>query len=76
MGNSHATVSLSLGKNASSRVEAGRVPPPANAFDVHFPFGTRFSAIDWHTGKSLTGLVRVDTRPSMLYATLFSALGR
>ncbi len=74
VGNSHSTVSLS-GENASSRVEAGRVPLPANAFDVHIPFATRFSAIDWHTGKSLTGLVVVDTRPSMLYATLFSALG-
>jgi sigma-B regulation protein RsbU (phosphoserine phosphatase) len=74
MGNSHATVSLS-GENASSRVEAGRVPPPANSFDKHIPFATRFSAIDWHTGKSLTGLILVDTRPSMLYATLFSALG-
>jgi sigma-B regulation protein RsbU (phosphoserine phosphatase) len=56
-------------------VEAGRVPPPANSFDKHIPFATRFSAIDWRTGKSLTGLILVDTRPSMLYATLFSALG-
>jgi sigma-B regulation protein RsbU (phosphoserine phosphatase) len=68
------TVSLS-GTGSGSRVEAGRVPPPTNAFDVHFPFATRFTAIDWHTGKSLTGLMLVDTRPSMLYATLFSALG-
>ena len=58
-----------------SRVEAGGVPPPANRFDVHIPFATRFSAIDWHTGKSMTGLILVDTRPSMLYATLFNALG-
>ena len=74
VGNSRETVSLS-GENASTRVEAGRVPPPTNRFDVHIPFATRFSAIDWHTGKSLTGLMLVDTRPSMLYATLFSALG-
>jgi phosphoserine phosphatase RsbU/P len=74
VGNSRATVSLSS-ENASSRVEAGRVPPPANSFDWHFPFATTFSAIDWHTGKSMTGLMQVDTRPSMLYATLFSALG-
>jgi phosphoserine phosphatase RsbU/P len=69
-----ATVSLS-GEGTGSRVEAGSVPPPANSFDVHFPFATRFTAIDWHTGKSLTGLMLVDTRPSMLYATLFTALG-
>src|ERR1035441_9493547 len=73
-GKSLETVSLS-GENASSRVEAGHVPPPTNRFDVHIPFATRFSAIDWHTGKSMTGLILVDTRPSMLYATLFNALG-
>ena len=42
---------------------------------MHIPFGTRFDVIDWPSGKSLNGLVLVDTRPSMLYATLFSALG-
>ena len=73
-GNSREIVSLS-GENASTRVEAGHVPLPANRFDVHIPFATRFSAIDWHTGKSMTGLILVDTRPSMLYATLFNALG-
>ncbi len=73
-GNSRTAVSLS-GENASSRVAAGSVPPPSNRFDVHIPFATRFSAIDWHTGKSMTGLIMVDTRPSMLYATLFNALG-
>ncbi len=74
VGDSRATVNLS-GQNANANVEAGRVPPPANAFDFHFPFGTTYTAIDWRSGKSWTGLVRVDTRPSMLYATLFGALG-
>ncbi len=72
-GNASQTVTLSGG--AGSRVEAGGVPPPTNRFDVHIPFATRFSAIDWHTGRSMTGLILVDTRPSMLYATLFNALG-
>ncbi len=61
--------------NAAKRVEAGKVPPPANSLDVQFPFGTRFNVIDWETGKSLTGLMLVDTRPSILYGTLFSSLG-
>ncbi len=74
VGSSHATVNLATGVGGA-RVEAGRVPPAANSFDWHFPFGTTFNAIDWHTGKSLIGLVQVDTRPSMLYATLFSAVG-
>jgi sigma-B regulation protein RsbU (phosphoserine phosphatase) len=73
-GSARERVTLS-GENASTRVEAGHVPPPTNRFDVHIPFATRFSAIDWHTGKSMTGLILVDTRPSMLNATLFNALG-
>ena len=56
-------------------MQAGSVPPPTNFFDFHIPFGTRFDLIEWPSGKSLNGLVLVDTRPSMLYATLFSALG-
>ncbi len=72
VGQSHATVSLS---NDSGRVEAGQVPSPVNSFDFRFPFGTRFGAVDWQTGKTLDGLMLVDTRPSMLYSTLFSSLG-
>jgi sigma-B regulation protein RsbU (phosphoserine phosphatase) len=58
------------------RVEAGSVPPPSNSLDIHFPFLTRFNAIDWESGKSLSGLLAVDTRPSLLYGTLFSSLGQ
>jgi sigma-B regulation protein RsbU (phosphoserine phosphatase) len=56
-------------------VDAGSVPPPVNALDVNFPFGTRIDLINWQTGKPLPGLLGVDTRPSMIYATLFSTLG-
>ncbi len=56
-------------------MEAGHVPPPSNFFDVRFPFATRFPAVDWESGKSLDGLMAVETRPSMLYTTLFSTLG-
>ena len=61
---------------AARGVQAGSLPPASNALDIHFPFVTRFDLIDWPTGKSLTGLVLVDTRPSMIYATLFSTLGQ
>ena len=67
-----STVSLS---SEGGRVEAGRVPSAANSFDFEFPFGTRFGAVDWQTGKTLDGLIWVDTRPSMIFATLFSSLG-
>ena len=72
VGGSPATVSLS---GEGGRVEAGRVPPASNSFDFEFPFATRFTATDWKTGKTLAGLMLVDTRASILYSTLFSSLG-
>ncbi len=72
LGTSRSTVSLS---NEGGRVQAGRVPAAANSFDFQFPFATRIGAVDWHSGKTLDGLILVDTRPSMLYAALFSTLG-
>src|SRR5271165_2784897 len=71
-GTAPATVNVS---REGGRVEAGRVPPPNNRFDIQFPFATRFNAIGWQTGKTLAGLLLVDTRPSILYGTLFSSLG-
>jgi phosphoserine phosphatase RsbU/P len=73
-GDTNSTVSLS-GTSANGRVEAGRVPPAINSFDVRIPFGTRFAAVDWETGSSHTGLLLVDTRLSMLSVALFSSLG-
>src|SRR5271167_458540 len=72
IGSARSTVSLST---EGGRVQSGRVPPAANSFDFQFPFATRFGAIDWQTGKTLDGLMLVDTRPSMLYGALFSTLG-
>ena len=79
-GSNQSTVVYEAQANPSQKeepgtVQAGSVPPPTNAFDFHIPFGTRFDLIEWPSGKSLNGLVLVDTRPSMLYATLFGALG-
>lgn len=60
---------------AAATVQAGSLPPPSNLLDSQIPFGTFFDIVQWPSGKSVTGLLRVDTRPSMLYATLFSTLG-
>jgi sigma-B regulation protein RsbU (phosphoserine phosphatase) len=72
-GKSRTTYNVS--PHSTRGVRAGNLPPPANRFDFHIPFGTRFDYIDWGSGKTITALMLVDTRPSMLYATLFSALG-
>ena len=56
-------------------VDAGTLPPPSGALDFRISFGTRFDVIDWQSGKSILGLMFVETRPSLIYATLFSTLG-
>jgi phosphoserine phosphatase RsbU/P len=72
IGGTRSTVSLSTD---GGRVEAGQVPPAVNSFDFQFPFATSFGAIEWQSGKTLDGLMLVDTRPSLLYAALFGTLG-
>ena len=68
--------SFDVSKQQSERsVQAGVLPPPSNAFDSHIPFGTSLQLVDWNTGKAINGVMIVDTRPSMLYSTLFSTLG-
>ena len=79
-GGNHVTTkfggqTVTVSTSSPDRVEAGTVPAPANSFDIHFPFATRFNAIDWRTGAQESGLLLVDTRPSLLYGTLFSSLG-
>ena len=71
-------LTIDLSRNAASgpkRVQAGSVPPPSNSLDVEFPFATRLNVTDWVSGKAYNGLLVVDTRPSRIYATLFSTLG-
>ncbi len=69
-GNSKASFDFS-----NESVDAGKLPPAANAFDMHLWFGTTLDLMDWPTGTQLVGILRVDTRPSRIYATLFSTLG-
>ncbi len=56
---------------------AGSLPPANNAFDRVITFGTPLPFVDWPTGElAKTGaLLRVQTRPSILYSRLFAALG-
>ena len=56
-------------------VTAGLVPTRSRWFDFVLPAGTLFDAMDWQTGKKQSGGIGVVTRPSMLYSTLFAALG-
>ena len=56
---------------------AGTIPPPASAVDHQVDFPIPLQVVDWSTGERQRAgaLARVETRPSVLYARLFSALG-
>jgi sigma-B regulation protein RsbU (phosphoserine phosphatase) len=55
----------------------GAVPIPAGTFDLEIPLaGTSLSVVDWNTGeRDRRPVIRVHTRPSVLYGHLFAALG-
>jgi sigma-B regulation protein RsbU (phosphoserine phosphatase) len=55
----------------------GTLPGPADRLDLEIPLaGTSLSVVDWDTGeRKQRALVRVRTRPSVLYGHLFAALG-
>ncbi len=55
----------------------GALPPPSDKLDMEIPLaGTSLSVVDWDSGKrERNALVRVRTRPSVLYGHLFEALG-
>jgi phosphoserine phosphatase RsbU/P len=55
----------------------GTLPNPMSRFDLEIPLaGTSLSVMDWKNGKEDTpALIRVRTRPSVLYHHLFAALG-
>ncbi len=55
----------------------GTLPNPAAKLDFEIPLaGTSLSVIDWNNGKwERSALIRVRTRPSVLYGHLFAALG-
>jgi sigma-B regulation protein RsbU (phosphoserine phosphatase) len=62
---------------SQSTFTVGAVPGPAGSYDLEIPLaGTSLSLVDWNTGeRERKALIRVRTRPSVLYGHLFAALG-
>lgn len=60
-----------------STFTVGAVPSAADSLDLEIPLaGTSLSTVDWSSGeRERHALVRVRTRPSVLYGHLFAALG-
>ncbi len=62
---------------AASRLHRRRVAGRRQTFDREIAFATPLSVVDWTTGaqKKTGALLRVLTRPSVLYTRLFATLG-
>ena len=56
---------------------AGKLPTPTNSLDFQIAFPVPLQVIDWQTGERQRegALARIETRPAVLYARLFGALG-
>src|SRR5213080_4063350 len=56
---------------------AGHLPEASGVFDRVITFGTPLPVTEWARGqqKKIGALLRVETRPSMLYARLFATFG-
>jgi phosphoserine phosphatase RsbU/P len=55
-----------------SAVEGGKVPAATHFFDVPVFFGAPLTVTSWATGNSASVSLTVRSRPSLLYAKLFS----
>lgn len=55
---------------------AGNLPAANNRMDYEINFGSPLSVLNWEDGtKEYRALMRIQTRPSLLYARLFAVLG-
>jgi phosphoserine phosphatase RsbU/P len=60
-----------------ARFSVGAVPESSGGFDREITFGTPLPVTDWKTGaaQQVLAVLQVTTRPAVLYAHLFAALG-
>jgi phosphoserine phosphatase RsbU/P len=64
------------GRRFEPTLTAGKLPAANGALDHEITFGTPVSVVEWASNeKRERALVRVQTRPSVLYARLFAAQG-
>ena len=76
-GNNSGASYRSNGQELLPTFTVGTLPPASSTFDREIWFGTFLPVVDWKTGQSegQRAVVRVSTRPSVLYGHLFAAFG-
>jgi len=64
-------------KQREETFSAGTIPPASSTLDREITFPIPLQVVDWATGERQRAgaLAEVETRPSVLYARLFAALG-
>ena len=64
-------------KQLAPSFSVGTLPEPTSSFDREITFGTPLATLDWKTGEQegVGAVLKVTTRPAVLYAHLFAALG-
>jgi sigma-B regulation protein RsbU (phosphoserine phosphatase) len=70
-------LAFDAGKQREQTFSAGTIPPENGSFDREITFPIPLQVVDWATGERQRAgaLAEVETRPSVLYARLFAALG-
>jgi sigma-B regulation protein RsbU (phosphoserine phosphatase) len=65
------------GRQREQTFSAGTIPPASGTLDREITFPIPLQVVDWATGERQRAgaLAEVETRPSVLYARLFAALG-
>ncbi len=76
-GGERAGAADSAASETAQTFSAGTLPAAVNAFDRQVSFPIPLQVVDWPTGERQRAgaLAWVETRPSVLYARLFAALG-
>jgi sigma-B regulation protein RsbU (phosphoserine phosphatase) len=74
---STSLLKFDAGKQREQAFFAGTIPPASGTFDHDITFRLPILVVDWTTGERQRDgvLAEVETRPSVLYARLFAALG-
>ena len=60
-------------QSTAESISAGNLLAPVGRFDAQLPFASPLPVTDWSTGDQKNVVVKVFTRPSLLYSRLFSA---
>ena len=63
-------ISMNLTQRTQA-IEGGKLPPAQHFYDIPVTFMAPIETLDWKTGRPISTLAKVSSRPSLLYQRLF-----